>query len=258
MGITWPEQPDQHLHARTGNNPPTLDEHYPFWDRSFPFKCRSALLYLGIFTLVFLISPVRFALKIKGREILKKYKDLLKNGALTVANHAHRWDLLMILQAIRYRKLYFPAWKDNLSGPDRGVIRLAGGIPVPTDIHGIKYFNQAFDDLHKQKHWFHVFPESASWHYYPYIRPFKKGMFTMAYKYNLPVLPMAFSFRPATGIYKLFKGNIPLITLHIGDPILPDTAKPRKEAVNLLRKQCHDRMIALAGIENNPWPAEGD
>jgi hypothetical protein len=33
---------------------------------------------------------------------------------------------------------------------------------------------------------------------------------------------------------------------------------PRKEAITLLRKKCHESMIALAGIERNPWPAEGD
>ncbi|MDR2194153.1 MAG: 1-acyl-sn-glycerol-3-phosphate acyltransferase [Treponema sp.] len=271
MGISYPEKPDEHLHARTGGSVFTIDKNYPFWDRSFAFRWKSGWLYTGIFTLVFLLNRLRFALKIKGRSVLKKHKELFKNGALTVSNHIHRWDLLMALQAVRYRKLYFPAWKENLSGPDRSLIRLAGGIPVPTDIHTIKYFNQAFDALHEKRKWMHVFPESANWHYYPYIRPFKKGMFSLAYKYNIPVLPMAFSFRPPSGIYKVMNallkqrkkktgggGGLCLITLSIGEPIMPDRALPRKEAVALLRKQCHESMVALAGIENNPWRPEGD
>jgi 1-acyl-sn-glycerol-3-phosphate acyltransferase len=133
-----------------------------------------------------------------------------------------------------------------------------GGIPVPTDIHVIKYFNRAFDELHEQKKWFHVFPEGSNWPYYQPIRPFKKGMFTMAYKYALPVIPLAFSYRPPRGLYRLFKKNYPLITLRIGDPILPDLSLPRKEAVNLLREQCHKSIVDLAGIRDNPWPNAGD
>jgi 1-acyl-sn-glycerol-3-phosphate acyltransferase len=82
-------------------------------------------------------------------------------------------------------------------------------------------------------------------------------MFTMAYKYNLPVIPMAFSYREARGIYRLF-GKKPLITLRIGEPILPDTSKRRKEAAQLLREQTHRKIVELAGIDCNPYPCEGD
>jgi 1-acyl-sn-glycerol-3-phosphate acyltransferase len=169
-----------------------------------------------------------------------------------------RWDFLCVLQAVRFRRLYFPAWKENLSGPDRHLIRLVGGIPVPTDLHVIKYFNNAFDELHQRGKWFHVFPESSNWPYYQPIRPFKKGMFTMAYKYQIPVIPLAFSYRPPRGLYRLFKKKYPLVTLRIGEPILPDCSLPRKEAVSLLRELCHKRIVELAGIQNNPWPCEGD
>jgi 1-acyl-sn-glycerol-3-phosphate acyltransferase len=169
-----------------------------------------------------------------------------------------RWDLLIILQAIKFRRLYFPAYQVNLTGPDRDVIRLVGGIPVPEDLHTIKYFNQAFDELHERKKWFHVFPEGSNWPYFQAIRPFKKGMFSMAYKYNLPVIPMAFSWRESKGLYKIFRKNYPLVTLRIGEPIMPDLSKPRREAVTLLRTQVHQKIVELAGIINNPFPCEGD
>jgi 1-acyl-sn-glycerol-3-phosphate acyltransferase len=235
-----------------------LDENYPFIDKSPWFVFRSALIYLGIFALVFIISPIRFGLRIEGRNILKKHRALFRKGALTVSNHILRWDFLCILQAVRFRRLYFPAWKENISGPDRNLIRLVGGIPVTTDIHEMRAFNRAFDELHERGKWFHVFPESSNWPYYQPIRPFKKGMFTMAYRYGIPVIPMAFSYRPARGIYRLFKKNYPLITLRIGEPILPDQSLSRKEAVNLLRETCHKRITGLAGITDNPWPCQGD
>jgi 1-acyl-sn-glycerol-3-phosphate acyltransferase len=258
LGITYPSAPDEHMGPVRQDVEFIVDEHYPFLDKSLGFRIKSALLYLGIFTLVFFLIPFRFGLKVEGRKILKKNRKLLRDGAMTVSNHVLRWDLLCVLKAIRWRRLYFPAWKENLAGPDRTTIRLAGGIPVPTDIHVIKYFNQAFDELHERKKWIHVFPESANWPYFQPIRPFKKGMFSVAYKYKIPVIPMAFSYRKARGIFKLYKKNDPLITLRIGEPILPDTSLPRKEAVQILREQCHKKIVELAGITDNPYPCEGD
>ncbi|MDR2404389.1 MAG: 1-acyl-sn-glycerol-3-phosphate acyltransferase [Spirochaetaceae bacterium] len=258
IGLEYPGKPDEHLILKPREVDLILDENYPFLDKSPWFRFRSALIYLGIFTLVFVISPIRFGLRIEGRKILKKHRALFRRGALTVSNHVFRWDFLCILQAVRFRRLYFPAWKENISGSDRNLIRLVGGIPVPTDIHVMRSFSRAFDELHEQGKWFHVFPEGSNWPYYQPIRPFKKGMFTMAYRYNIPIIPMAFSYRPAGGLYRLFKKNYPLITLRMGEPILPDLSLSRKEAVNLLRAVCHRRITELAGIQNNPWPCEGD
>jgi 1-acyl-sn-glycerol-3-phosphate acyltransferase len=258
MKFTYPEKPDDHMFEYPEADTLVIDKNYPFLDKSLPFRIKSALIYLGIFTLVFIISPIRFGLRIEGRRLLKKNRALFRNGALTVSNHMLRWDFLMILQAIRFRRLYFPAWKRNLAGPDRNLIRLVGGIPVPDSVQVIKYFNRAFDELHERKKWFHVFPEGSNWHYFQPIRPFKKGMFAMACKYNIPVIPMAFSYRPPRGLYKIFKKNYPLITLHIGEPILPDLSKPRREAVALLREAVHRRIVELAGIRDNPYPCEGD
>jgi 1-acyl-sn-glycerol-3-phosphate acyltransferase len=260
LGIKYPEQVDEHMELLPKIYDTVFDENYPYLDKAFKFKLWSGFIYFGIWTLVFLVSPIRFCLRIEGRNILRKHRKLFKNGAMTVANHVLRWDFLCVLQAIRYRRLYFPALASNINTADRGVIRAVGGIPVPTDIHAMKSFNEAFDELHQQKKWIHAFPEASSWDFYQPIRPFKKGVFTMAYRYNLPVIPLAFSYRPPTGIYKFFKKGTPLITLRIGEPLLPDTSLPRKEAVTILREQCHKRVIELAGIPEgtNPYPCEGD
>jgi 1-acyl-sn-glycerol-3-phosphate acyltransferase len=258
LGFAYPEVLDAHMIPLKKEIDLVIDENYPFLDKSFGFRFRSALLYLGIFVIVFFLSPIRFGLRIEGRKILKKHRKLLRDGALTAANHIHRWDFLFILQALRFRRSWFPAWPENLMGSDRTLIRLAGGIPVPKDIHVMKRFNQAFEELHGKKKWLHVFPEGSNWYYFQPIRPFKKGMFTLAYQFNIPVIPMAFSYRESKGIYKIFKKNYPLITLRIGDPILPDLSKSRKEAVALLREQTHRKIVELAGITDNPYPCEGD
>ncbi|GHV60710.1 hypothetical protein AGMMS49587_02970 [Spirochaetia bacterium] len=260
LGIKYPEVPDEHMNPKPKIYDSVFDEQYPYLDKTPGFKLWSGFIYFAIWTLVFILCPIRYGLRIEGRSILKKHKKLFKNGAMTVANHVMRWDFLCILQAVRYRRLFFPAMATNINTADRGLIRAVGGIPVPEGIHAMQNFNRAFDELHGRKEWFHAFPEAASWDFYQPIRPFKKGVFTMAYKYNLPCIPMAFSYRPPTGIYKFFKKGCPLITLRIGEPLVPDQSLPRKEAVTLLREQCHKRIVELAGIPEgeNPYPCEGD
>jgi 1-acyl-sn-glycerol-3-phosphate acyltransferase len=266
LNFVYPEKPDGRMGERIVTHQTIVDVNYPYLDKSFGFRFMRGLVYMGIYTLVFFLSPLRFGLKIEGREILRKHRRLFRNGAMTASNHIHRWDMLFVLQAIRYRTVYFPAWKEHLNGPDENLIRFTGGIPIPDDIRSIKCFNKAFDEIYAQKKWIHVFPESSRFFYFQPIRPFKKGVFTMAYRYKLPVIPMAFSYRkpcfPFTLVNSLraLTGNqkLPMITLRIGEPVFPDTDSPRKEAVEKLRKECHAAIVSLAGIRDNPYPAEGD
>ena len=266
LNFVYPDKPDEHMIDLKVTHEVIIDENYPFLDKSFKFWFMRHLMHLGIFTLVFILTHLRFALKIEGREILRKHRKLLKNGAMTVSNHIHRWDFLFMLEAVRYRTVYFPAWKENLNGPDEGFVRYAGGIPIPEGIRAIKHFNEAFDEIHAKKKWIHAFPETALFWFYQPIRPFKKGVFTIAHRYDLPVIPMAFSYReprfPFT-LVNLFRScfgyqKIPMITLRIGEPLLFDKSLSRKEAVQKMRKECHEAVVRLAGISNNPYPAEGD
>jgi len=262
LGIQYPSDPCEHVMPLKKVRELSIDADYPFLDKSFKFNFMRRLMYLGIIVIVFPLNIFRFGLKIEGRKNLWKYRKLLRNGVMTVSNHVNRWDFLFLLQTLRYRMMYFPAWKENLLGPDMNFIRYAGGIPVPEDIHTIKYFNKAFDEITGKKIWIHSYPEVANWPYYQPIRPFKKGVFTMAYRYKLPVLPIAFCYSEPTlplKIINLFrKQKLPTVIARIGEPIPHDPEKPRKEAVQILRKQCHDAIVTLAGVADNPWPAEGD
>ena len=79
----------------------------------------------------------------------------------------------------------------------------------------------------------------------------------MAYKYDIPVIPCVITYRPRTGLYRLTgKKNTPLMTLHIGTPVIPDTSRPRKEEVSRMLRESHSQMVNMAGILKNPWPAE--
>jgi 1-acyl-sn-glycerol-3-phosphate acyltransferase len=171
-----------------------------------------------------------------------------------------------VLQAIRYRSIYFPVWKELLNSGEESIVRYTGGIPIPDDIHTIKFFNKAFDEIAAKKKWIHAFPEGSKFDFFQPVRPFKKGVFTMAYRCHLPVVPIAFSYRkphfPFTlvNVFRSIIGNqkLPMVTLRIGEPLLFDPKLGRKEAVLKMRKDCHEAVVRLAGISNNPYPAEGD
>ena len=266
LDINYPSSLDGHTDKLEITHEVIVDKNYPFLDKTFRFRILRFLMYILIFAVVFFLSTGRFGLKVEGRKNLRKYRKLFKNGAMTISNHIHRWDYLFVLQAVRFRMMYFPAWKENLNTPDESFVRLAGGIPIPDNISTIKYFYRAFDEIHAMKKWIHSFPEQSSFYYFQPIRPFKKGTFTLALRYGLPVIPLAFSYRKPNFPFALVntlrslagKQKLPMITVRIGEPVLPDKNLSRKEAVQKLRKDCHSAVVCLAGINCNPYPAEGD
>ena len=256
LGIRYPETTDQPMLFPKKVNDIKVDENYPYLDNSFKAKFFHYAIYAGIFLLVFPLQKIRYGLRIKGRSNLRKNKALLKNGAMTICNHVYRWDFLAVLQAVRYRRLWFPARADNINSKDSLLIRSVGGIPIPSTFAAFKKFYEAFDLLRAKKKWLHVFPESFRWEWYKPLRPFKIGAFTMAVKYDIPVIPMVISYRKPTGLYKLFGVKHPLLTINIGEPLVHDKTLPAKQAARQILVQTHQAMCSMAGIKQNPYPAE--
>ena len=258
MGIKYPENPHERMLFPKIIRDVKVDENYPYLMKSFGEKFFHYIVYALIFTLVFFLQKFRYGIKIEGKKNLLKNKKILKKGAITVANHVYRWDFLAVLQAVatlKKRRLWFPALAANLNGPDARLIRSAGGIPVPEKGMGaIRKFNEAFNTLVSQKKWLHVFPEYCRWNWYEPIRPFKKGAFSMAHRYNLPVIPMAIHYRPLSGWRKLFFHE-PLITISIGEPIFPDQKEHRKKDAERMCRLAHQQICQMAGIIQNGWDA---
>lgn len=232
-----------------------FDETYPYLDKSLKFKIWHFLIYLVTWIAAFPMNRLRFGLKIEGREKIRRNRKLFANGVMTLCNHVHRWDMICVLQAMRYRKAWIPMYAQPFRGKDGFLMKHIGGIAIPENYGGLRKFDQALDELHKEKQWIHIFPESCSWKFYAPLRPFKIGAFNMAYRFSLPVVPLVLSFRPRTGWRKLFGKGEPLLTIHVGDPIVPDPDKPRKEEASRMRDLAHKAMLDMAGIVSNPWPS---
>lgn len=238
-----------------------FDEHYPYLDDSLGYKLNTISGYYLIVHLIMRLKlGLQMGLRIRGRHILKQYKKELANGAITIANHVYRLDCPCVLLAVNGKHTTrIPMFAPNFRTKDGFFLRMAGGVPIPdstTNMSALKKFNEAFDTFAARGWWMHIFPEACRWDMYKPLRPFQKGAFTMSYKYNKPLLPCVITFRERTGLFRLFgPKSLPLLTVTIGEPLLPDTSAPRKKEVERLRNTAHEQMCKMAGIVNNPWPA---
>lgn len=253
--FNYPQDPTEPFLKPVKKRNVNCDENYPFMNNSFPMWFWKGFTHVVLALLIRLLEYIAFGLKIEGKENISKNKKALKNGCISVSNHVYAWDLLAVKCAFNHRKLYFPVKLAQVESGAGVFIRGAGGIPIPNSLKAIRGFNEAFDEVNRKHKVIHVFPEASRWDYYQPIRPWHKGTFTMAYKYNIPVIPMAFSYRPVTGLWKLWKKN-PCVTLHIGEPIYPDMEKTRKECCDEIMHKAHDAVVSLAGIKENCWVDE--
>ena len=248
LHFDYPDRCDEHMITVKRVRKVTVDKNYPFRDRSTRFKLMRGIYWLLITCIVFPVCRISHGLRIYGRKNYKKHRKQLKDGAITISNHVFYWDYLCALKAIRPHLAYFPAWQDNLEGPCGKLIRLSGGIPVPThSVHAMAEFNRAVEETIKEGKWLHFFPEGSMWFFYPDIRPLKKAVFSYAVKFNKPIIPITMSFRPRKGLTRLFF-KTPSVDLHIGEPIFPDTTLSRKEAEEKMRTEAYHIMQLMNGI----------
>lgn len=247
IGIDYPERSDEQMTKIDKIKEVTIDENYPFYDQSKKFKIKRSLSWLYANLIIFPRVTLNGG-KIVGKENIKKHKKILSGGAITICNHVLFWDYALVLKAIKPHLQFHPSWKENFCGKNAKTIKLAGGIPIPTqNKRAMVKFNKAIGQILEDRKWLHFFPEGALWPYYHDIRPLKKGVFKYAVKYNKPIIPMAINFRERTGIFK-FTGKRPLPTLHIGEPLLPDLNLPFNDAVDKLHKEAYHIMQTLIGI----------
>ncbi|MCQ2173867.1 MAG: 1-acyl-sn-glycerol-3-phosphate acyltransferase [Bacteroidales bacterium] len=232
-----------------------FDDTYTYLDDSLSFRLQHILADLVVYVPLMLSDVFRYGMRFRNRKVLRKYRREFAGGVIAVCNHCYPHDGAAVARILGHR-LRTPMLQDHFNGDQAWYLKYFGGIPVPDDFGGLRKFNEAFDEIHRRKEWILVFPEARNWHFYKPVKPFRKGAFTMAYKYGVPVLPLNISYRERKGIYRLFgKPEIPLLTLTVGEPLFPDRSRPRKDEVERLLREAHASVCDMAGIIENPWPA---
>ncbi len=246
----YTEYTDQHYLKVKKDNGLVFDKNYPYIDNSKSFKRKQWWFNIFYRVMIVPITYVKMGLKVKGKNNLKKYKDVIDQGVISVSNHVHLFDYLAIKAAIAPRKPCVLVWAPNIRGEFGGPMRMVGGIPIPEkDVPATVAYLDCIKNYINNGGWLHIYSEGSMWEYYAPIRPFKKGAAYFACLCNRPILPMAYSYRKAGWLRsKIFKQPA-VFTLTIGEPIYPnnDLAKHEKEAD--LTKRSHEAICRLAGIE---------
>ncbi|MBQ6016819.1 MAG: 1-acyl-sn-glycerol-3-phosphate acyltransferase [Clostridiales bacterium] len=246
----YPEQTDQHYLEIHKDRGLVFDASYPYIDRSGWFRFRQSVVRFLLNLIVFPMAKIRLGLKVEGRENLKKYKDVLNNGVVSVSNHVHMWDYISVMKALRPHKTNLLVWAPNINGENGTIVRLVGGIPIPgKDVAAQKAHLKALKGLLNSHGWIHVYAEGSMWEYYAPIRPFKRGAAFVAVSNDKPVLPMGFSYREPGRIRKNVFHQTALFTLRIGEPLYPDKTLKLKDREKDLTIRAHNAVCTLAGID---------
>ena len=245
----YPEDTDRHYLDVKKNNGLVFDTNYPYIDTSKKFRRKENFTRFLLKVVVFPLTRIRFGLRIEGRENLKKYKDVIDKGVVSVCNHVHMWDYLGILLAIK-KRAHVLTWAPNIRGENGKMLRSVGAIPIPeNDMQATYKYMETVNNYLNSGGWLHIYAEGSMWEYYQPIRPFKRGAAYFACENNKPVIPLAFSYRKPGWFRKVFFKQYAKFTLHIGEPIYPDLTLNRTQMEIDVTKRMHDACCKLSGVD---------
>ena len=250
----YPEDTSSHYLVVKKNRGINFDKDYPYADYSKGFAFKR---FWVRFLLVILVFPIlnffKTGLRIKGKKNLKKYKDIIKGGAVTISNHIHMWDYICVMKALHgYKWPYLLAWDQNVNGGSGPLVRMVGGIPIPlNNKEATVAFSKAVNKVLNDHNLLHIYAEGSMWEYYVPIRPFKSGAASLAIKNNKPIIPMAFSYRKPSWFRAKILRQPAALTLNIGEPIFPNEDLEKAEQLDDLTVRAHESICHLAGLDNN-------
>lgn len=246
----YPEKTDEHMIDVKHQVDTNFDENHRYYNNTFIYHFARFFVNILLHIILYPFMYFRYGVKVEGRKNVRKAKKL-KGSVMTICNHVFMMDYVVVAQALRPKLQYFMAWPVNFEGPNRNFIKIMGGVPIPKKLKAIKTFEKSIDDIVKDGHWLHVYPEGSMWFYYSKIRPIKKGCFKTAYKHNLPILPMAISYRPRKGLFALYNKKEPLVTIKVGELMYINEELDKHEAIFDVQKRAYHEMQILAGITPN-------
>ena len=217
----------------------------------FPFAPISPLWYVFAFLAYYVIAiPLVFfycyiicGFRVKNRKAIRKIR---KGGFFLYGNHTSFSDAYLAPVVSFPKKAFIIANPDAVSIPGiRGLVQMLGCIPIPTERRAMPKFTEAVYERIREGHCVVIYPEAHIWPYYTGIRPFNANSFHYQAKLGVPAVPMTVTYRNRK-LFGLIRLNRPGMTLHIGEPVFPDTELPERERRQKLRDEVHAQMKAAS------------
>ena len=127
-----------------------------------------------------------------------------------------------------------------------GFIRLLGAFPLPSGL-GIHRIIPAIEWALRSGRCVHFFPEGELDHYNQRPNDFHDGVFYLAERFDVPVVPLTLVIRDRLLFGIHLKKPIIQVTVRIGEPIVPaefHTGIGRKEAAHRMATAAREQMVA--------------
>ena len=187
-------QGDEHLVGDVKHRTPiTIDENYQFITKSKWKLFWSAVVSAIVKFFIWIYIHLVYSFRVEGKRNLTS----VKSGCITIANHIHDIDSFMLASTcLTHRKAYTIAITQNFKIPVASrIIAAMGAWPIPNTLGGQKALYGAMEEAFSKGGIVHIMPEGAAWPFYNKLRPFKLGACKYAIKFNVPIVPLVFTFR---------------------------------------------------------------
>ncbi len=196
---------------------------------------RFGFLYRAVRRLILIIFPPVFRLlygwKITGQQNLQGV-----SAAVTLCNHVHTLDCIMMACALAQKQTLFLSLPSNLKKPVAGFfVRLLGGVAVPAGPSEYRLFYRRLAPEFAAGRFLQVYPEGWLVPGCRELREFHPGAFQIALRYDLPVIPCVLR------RYRRKHGSDGL-ELCILPPLSADPALGRREKAADLEKRARSAM----------------
>ena len=227
------------------NDPPgrvLLPEEIDYFRRGIREQAKTRMAFKMARKLVNrLIEEQKLIIKeIRGIENFKN----LRSGALITCNHFNAFDSFAIQLAYEAAeqpdRTFFRVIREgnytSFPGFYGFLMRHCNTLPLSSNHKTLRKFMDATDQLLKEGNFVLIYPEQSMWWNYRKPKPLKDGAFVFAVKNNVPVLPCFITMKDSDilgddGFY------VQEYTIHISEPIYPDTGLQHGKAIADLRKR---------------------
>lgn len=240
-----------------------IGDGYNYLTKTFGERLRRFFLLPAVKAFGTVAAFFGLGFKVKG----KKNARAVKGGAISVCNHAHELDTLLIKLALGCRRTYHTGSYYLLKKGWAGRIFKAGGfLPVGTSVKDLQNLQNTVQTLLSRDKIVNFYPEHALWRRYEKVRPFKAGAFRYAVKFDVPVIPVFIEFRE-TKLRKIFRRKKKVV-MHILPAVCPDKEGPVRARAEALMQRVHAAMeekyaevyrrpmVFVTGEEGKPAAAE--
>lgn len=227
--------------AGTNIKTKTLPADYKYVPDGKGWKAARFFVY-KVFAMPIILAVSAITTRVKNKRILKGYK---KSGAYIYGNHT-----AYLTDAMNPTRIAFPRTADVVVNPDavsiKGcgqLVRLLGGVPVPSDLKGLKNFSSDVAGAVEDGHWVAIYPEAHIWPYYTGIRPFGAAAFKYPAKSGAPV----FAFTTTYKKRRFFKK--PAKIVYVDGPFFAE-GDSLKEKAGDLRDKVYAAMCERAKLSD--------